>query len=413
MSRNTLGGQATISVPVTSRRNNVLPALGDFSLNGNFGYDELSDFGSLTTYGGGANWTPITGLQLRVSYSNEERAPTLAQLNNPLIVTPGTRLFDYVTGQTVDTTVITGGNRNLQPETREVTRLSMNYKPFNQVQLNFTANYSVSRTTNPLQSFPAVTAEIQAAFPDRFVRDAAGNLVQFDSRPVNFSREDVKQLRWGFNYTHRLSGGAAPSGGAGQAAGAAGQFGGQRQGGTGAVPGAAIGQAPGGARPAGAQGFQPGGQPGAAPGGQRPAGGGAPGARQGGGAQDFVALAGIADTNRDGNVTKQEWLAVRIPEALFNAIDDNKDGMITRAEMAALPARAAALVVAAAAVAAAATRCSCRSSTPCSSRTRSWRGPACPCSTGSTDRRRATPAADRSTRCRSRAATTAGRLVCV
>ncbi|MBN9320543.1 MAG: hypothetical protein J0I28_12745, partial [Caulobacterales bacterium] len=108
MSRNTLGGQATISVPVTSRRNNVLPALGDFSLNGNFGYDELSDFGSLTTYGGGANWTPITG-----------------------------------------------GNRNLQPETREVTRLSMNYKPFNQVQLNFTANYSVSRTTNPLQSFPA------------------------------------------------------------------------------------------------------------------------------------------------------------------------------------------------------------------------------------------------------------------
>ncbi len=258
MSRNIVGGQATVSVPLTSRRNNFLAAAGELSLNGNVGFDELSDFGSLATYGGGLNWTPFTPLQLRASYSNEDRAPTLAQLNNPQIVTPASRLFDYVTGQTVDTTVITGGNRALLPEKREVTRLSMNLKPFSNVQFNLVANYSASRTLNPVQSFPAATAEVQAAFPDRFVRNAAGNLVQFDSRPVNFAREDVKQLRWGFNFTHRLSAPAPARGGAGQ-------------GSSSGVPAqAGRGQglpatAPGGARPGGFQAAQQG----AAPGGQR------------------------------------------------------------------------------------------------------------------------------------------------
>jgi len=329
MWRNIVGGQATVSVPLTSRRNNFLAAAGELSLNGNVGFDELSDFGSLVIYGGGLNWTPVTPLQLRASYSNEDRAPTLAQLNNPQIVTPASRLFDYVTGQLVDTTVITGGNRALLPEKREVTRLSMTLKPFSSVQFNLVANYSASRTLNPVRSFPAVTAEVQAAFPDRFVRNVAGNLVQFDSRPVNFAREDVKQLRWGFNFTHRLSAPLPARGRAGQ----------------GAAPGAPAqimrGQgfpaaAPGGVRPPQA------GLPSAALGRQRPGGAAGPGARQGGATQDFVALAGIADTNRDGNVTRQEWLAVRIPEALFNAIDDNKDNVITGAEMAALPARAAA-----------------------------------------------------------------------
>lgn len=305
LSRNVLAGQANLNVPLTSRRNDFLSALGDLSINGNVGIDDVSDFGSLTTVGAGLNWSPITPLQLRVSFSSEERAPSLGQLNNPLLLTPASRVFDYVTGQTVDVTTITGGNRNLRAERRDVTRLSMNFKPFSRLNLNFIANYTVNHTINPVQSFPAVTAEIQAAFPERFVRDAAGNLLQFDTRPVNFAREDIRQLRWGFNFTRRLGSERAAGGGGGSAAQGPRNF------------------AAGGARP----------------GGQRAGGQGGPGGQ---GAQDFVALAALADADRNGVVTKQEWLAVRLPEVLFTRIDDNNDGSITRAEMAALPARAAA-----------------------------------------------------------------------
>ena len=309
LSRNVLAGQANLNVPLTSRRNDFLSALGDLSINGNVGIDDVSDFGSLTTVGAGLNWSPITPLQLRASFSSEERAPSLGQLNNPLLLTPASRVFDYVTGQTVDVTTITGGNRNLRAERRDVTRLSMNFRPFSRLNLNFIANYTVNRTINPVQSFPAVTAEIQAAFPERFVRDAAGNLLQFDTRPVNFAREDIRQLRWGFNFTRRL--------------------GSERGAGGGGAGGGPAAQGPRGLAAAGA----------ARPGGQRAGGQGGPGGQ---GAQDFVALAALADADRNGVVTKQEWLAVRLPEVLFARIDDNNDGSITRAEMAALPARAAA-----------------------------------------------------------------------
>src|SRR5207237_6385680 len=74
LARNTGGGQATVSVPLTSRRNNFLGGLGDISANGNVALDQVSDFGALKTIGVGANWTPITPFQVRVSYSNEDRA---------------------------------------------------------------------------------------------------------------------------------------------------------------------------------------------------------------------------------------------------------------------------------------------------------------------------------------------------
>jgi hypothetical protein len=51
---------------------------------------------------------------------------------------------------------------------------------------------------------PSATAAVEAAFPDRFTRDADGDLTAIDTRTVNFARTDRSELRWGFNFSHPL-----------------------------------------------------------------------------------------------------------------------------------------------------------------------------------------------------------------
>ena len=70
--------------------------------------DQLSDFGTLRSFGYGLNWTPITGVNLIVSHTNDQAAPTIQQLGSPVLYTPGVRVFDYVTGQTLDVTQVAG-----------------------------------------------------------------------------------------------------------------------------------------------------------------------------------------------------------------------------------------------------------------------------------------------------------------
>jgi outer membrane receptor protein involved in Fe transport len=40
---------------------------------------------------------------------------------------------------------------------------------------------------------------VELAFPERFIRDAAGTLIEVDDRWVNLERERVDDLKWGFN----------------------------------------------------------------------------------------------------------------------------------------------------------------------------------------------------------------------
>jgi hypothetical protein len=201
LSRNAFTGQVNLDVPLASRRAGFLAGLGELSANGNLALEDLSDAGSLLTVGYGLNWRPINTFSLILSASHDEDAATIQQLGNPLVLTPGVRIFDFATGRTVDVTLISGGNAGLSSETADTLKIGLNYSPFTKRDLVFSANYVDTRTDNPIVTFPAATADIEAAFPERFQRDAAGNLVQVDYRPVNFARQDRRNLRWGFNYT--------------------------------------------------------------------------------------------------------------------------------------------------------------------------------------------------------------------
>ncbi|HEX6377260.1 MAG TPA: TonB-dependent receptor [Allosphingosinicella sp.] len=201
LSRTRQNGQLNIDIPIASRRRAVLSPLGNLSANVNAEVEHLSDFGTLRTLGAGLNWSPISQVSLIASFTDEDGAPSMQQLGDPVLSTPGVRVFDFVRGETVEVTRIDGGNPALIADNRRVWKLGATVRPLEDKDLSVTANYTSSRIVNAISSFPAATAEIEAAFPDRFQRGADGRLLLVDTRPVNFARADRSELRWGFNLT--------------------------------------------------------------------------------------------------------------------------------------------------------------------------------------------------------------------
>ncbi len=281
LSRTREHAQVNIDIPIASRRRAALAALGDLSANLNAEVEHLSDFGTLRTLGAGLNWSPIGQVSLIASVTDEDGAPSMQQLGDPVQQTPGVRVFDFVRGETVEVTRIDGGNPALVADNRRVWKLGANVRPFKKPDLDLSANYTSSRIVNAISGFPAATAEIEAAFPDRFQRDAQGRLILVDTRPVNFARQDRSELRWGFNLS--LPVGPQPQPGQGRGRFGRGGQGGQGAAGAPGAPGAgqarpADGPSPGagGTRgPRGGQGF--GGGRGGFGGGRGGFGGGGPG----------------------------------------------------------------------------------------------------------------------------------------
>ena len=195
-------GSVSLDLPI-SRRKRDFDALGNLTLNANAEVNRLSDFGTLTKYGAGANWSPVDRLTFLTSWTREEGAPTVNQLGDPVLETPGTRIFDFSTGQTVLVTAVTGGNPHLDADKRSVFKLGGYWQPSNNLDLRLRADYVHQTIDRPVSSLN-VTPTIEAAFPDRFQRDSNGQLVRVDLRPVNFDSSRRDTLRVGFDFSKPL-----------------------------------------------------------------------------------------------------------------------------------------------------------------------------------------------------------------
>jgi hypothetical protein len=209
---------ASADAPI-AERDGVLGFLGGVSVNGNVLYEQFSDIGGLMTAGGGLSWSPVKRMNLSLNYSAEEGEPSPQQVNDPVLLTPNVAMYDFATNQTVNVTRIEGGNPNLSADSRQVVKLGFNYRPFEKRELSLWGNYTATRVEDQVASFPAVSPELEAAFPSRFVRDVTGRLTSVDTRPVNFAHADRQELRWGLNYNLRWGGpppapGGRPGGGA-------------------------------------------------------------------------------------------------------------------------------------------------------------------------------------------------------
>lgn len=200
--RNTLNAQANLDLPVLKHTfDKGWGLLGDLSLNGNVAVDQLSDFGTLLTLGYGINWTPWRPVNLIVSRTIDHLAPTVQQLGNPLVVTPNVPVYDDLTGQTVLATTLSGGNPYLKADSRQVTKVGLTIRPWEEKQFSFTANYIWSDIKNSPFAVPgSASPQIEQDFPQAYVRNAQGELVEVNETAQNLADQSREELRWGFNF---------------------------------------------------------------------------------------------------------------------------------------------------------------------------------------------------------------------
>lgn len=209
-SRDRFNGQMTVNVPIASRRRDALTMLGDLSVNFNAGWENLSDFGGLPSVGVGANWSPIEPVSFLVSFTDEQGAPSISQLNDPVIATPNVPVFDFATGRTVLVSQVSGGNPGLDHDERRVFKAGVTLRPIKDTDLSLSSTYTRSTTDNVIAAFPTLTPDLEAALPGRFTRDGSGNLTAVDARPLNFDHAERAELRTGFNFS-RAFGKATPA----------------------------------------------------------------------------------------------------------------------------------------------------------------------------------------------------------
>lgn len=198
LNRGDLSGGINLGIPITSRRENFLSGIGDLSLNLSAGANRLSDFGTLFDWSAGLTWGITEKLNLQASYIVNEQPPSLADLGNPLIVTPAVAVFDFTRNETALVTLTTGGNPNLQKEVQRDLKITANWQlPFFR-NSTFTVEYNRNNSDDVTAAFPLLTPAIEAAFPGRVTR-AGGILTAIDQRPVTFDKTRSSRLRYGFN----------------------------------------------------------------------------------------------------------------------------------------------------------------------------------------------------------------------
>lgn len=247
LSRGDLSFGTNVAVPITSRRENFGGGLGDITANVSAGWNHLTDFGDLTDWSAGLTWAPTEKLNLQGSYIVNQAAPSLTQLGSPQTLTFNVPVYDFSRGETVLVSVIGGGNSALKREQQRDIKLSATWTlPFLE-NSNVLVEWFRNRSNDVTASFPLLTPEIEAAFPGRVQRDAAGRLVSIDQRPITFATQESERLRWGFNLSGGLGkqpagggtmGGPVRAGGGGQRGGGPrGGFMGPMFGGGGAMPG--------------------------------------------------------------------------------------------------------------------------------------------------------------------------------
>ncbi|WP_341713669.1 hypothetical protein, partial [Erythrobacter sp.] len=240
VTRRRLRSGLNLVVPI-AERGGAWGAIGTLSANFSAGIEDLSDFGSLTRWSAGLNWSPFDSLNLQATRIRRESAPSISALGNPRVDTLNVPLVDFATGNEVFATVVSGGNPNLAAETQSDWKFGANWElPFWK-DTRLQVDYAINRSRDVTLTSPSYTAAFESAFPDRVSRDGAGDLQSVDLRPVTLYRTSSRSLSFGLS-TRGAVGKARPQAGGGQGPGGRGPagFGGRPPaGGTG--PGRGVG----------------------------------------------------------------------------------------------------------------------------------------------------------------------------
>ena len=169
----------------------------------------------LATVGGGARassagggdevsgvvaWTPRKGLLLNATWSASTDGVPEAQRFEPVYYGPPVVVFDFMSGEAVEVLPLRGGNPDLQSPKSENLSLTAAVGPLTSWSLSANLGYQRLESSNGIGSLPNLTAEVEAAFPDRFQRDGDGRLLSVDYRPLNLRSTLTEGLTTSLNF---------------------------------------------------------------------------------------------------------------------------------------------------------------------------------------------------------------------
>lgn len=186
------------SVPIANRDSQAWSRVGDLSATVNIAVDDVSNFGALLSQSYGLDWIPIKKIHFNSIFTDHQSAPTVQQVLAPPTFTPNVEMFDFITSETVFVTTIGGGAPNLRATDDRVASVGLSLGPF-LGKTTFSAHYEQNRIRDAVGTLPPLTADVEQAFPERFVRDADGTLIEVDNRSVNLQHQNLNDLKWGFN----------------------------------------------------------------------------------------------------------------------------------------------------------------------------------------------------------------------
>lgn len=178
-----------------------LPLPGDLSLTlGGAVRGLYGDSGRGEAFNVGLNWSPAQRIRFDAMWSATFDSPTAMQRFDPVLYGPPQTVFDFATGEAVEILPLRGGNPDLGPaEARHLT-LGASFGPYTAWSLAGSVNYRQAKTTSNISALPAITPEIEAAFPDRFIRDGDGRLTSIDQRPLNLGSSLSETLSSTLNF---------------------------------------------------------------------------------------------------------------------------------------------------------------------------------------------------------------------
>ncbi len=180
----------------TGRRSRVGVVSSRLSLG-----QRISDTGHGSNVGGNFSWAPFSRLNFDGTWSRSSDAPSDEQRYAPTAYGNPTTVYDFRTGQSVEVLPLTGGNPDLRAPKRDGVTLGASSGPFTAWRLVGNASYQRSETIDGIGSLPTTTAEVEAAFPDRFQRDADGKLLSIDQRPINIESAASSSVSANFNFS--------------------------------------------------------------------------------------------------------------------------------------------------------------------------------------------------------------------
>ena len=204
-----------IDIPLASRRQGFLSALGELSVSFDRGYDVIDNLPNLERSAISSLWQPNERLSLSGSITKSEELPEIELLTDPVIAYENVRILDFLSGETVDVTAIAGGNPGLSPLSKTARRASVSAAVWQKYNLQLNLDYESTTLRNFVGAVPAASSAVFLAFPERFQRNAEGRLVLIDTRAVNFERQKREELRYGVSFALPVGSpaAAAPEGG--------------------------------------------------------------------------------------------------------------------------------------------------------------------------------------------------------